>query len=149
PLEAERLLDAFTQSTNDEVGLAVVAALSASPAKASLRVAALRPRLEKYGPAVQREAERLYATLDEDAAKQQARLEQMLASLLPGDVRRGQAVFNGQKAVCSACHAVGYVGGKVGPDLTVIGRVRTERDLLESIVFPSASFVRGYEPVTV
>jgi putative heme-binding domain-containing protein len=27
--------------------------------------------------------------------------------------------------------------------------VRTERDLLEAIVYPSASFVRGYEPVVV
>src|SRR5262249_25866721 len=34
-------------------------------------------------------------------------------------------------------------------DLTRIGQLRTERDLLESIVFPSASFVRSYEPVLV
>ena len=27
--------------------------------------------------------------------------------------------------------------------------VRTERDLLESVIFPSASFVRSYEPVRV
>ena len=44
---------------------------------------------------------------------------------------------------------MGYLGGKVGPDLTRIGGVRTERDLLEAIVFPSASFVRSYEPVKV
>src|SRR2546422_3761137 len=30
-----------------------------------------------------------------------------------------------------------------------IGQVRTERDLLESIVYPSASFVRSYEPLMV
>ena len=41
------------------------------------------------------------------------------------------------------------MGGRIGPDLTSIGRVRGERDLLESIVFPSASFARGYEPVVV
>jgi putative heme-binding domain-containing protein len=44
---------------------------------------------------------------------------------------------------------MGYVGGTVGPDLTRIGGIRTERDLLESIVFPNASFVRSYEPVRV
>jgi putative heme-binding domain-containing protein len=44
---------------------------------------------------------------------------------------------------------LGYLGGKVGPDLTTIGTVRTERDLLESIVYPSASFVRSYEPFVV
>ena len=43
----------------------------------------------------------------------------------------------------------GYVGGKVGPDLTHVGRIRSERDLLESILLPSASFVRSYEPVLV
>src|SRR5262249_33507404 len=66
-----------------------------------------------------------------------------------GDVRRGMVVFNSSKASCIACHTIGYVGGKLGPDLTRIGSIRTERDLLESIVFPNASFVRGYEPVYV
>ena len=45
--------------------------------------------------------------------------------------------------------AIGYLGGTIGPDLTHIARIRQERDLLESIVFPSASFVRSYEPVKV
>ena len=44
---------------------------------------------------------------------------------------------------------MGYLGGKVGPDLTRIGGVRSERDLLEAIAFPSASFVRSYESVKV
>ena len=38
--------------------------------------------------------------------------------------------------------------GKLGPD-ELIGQIRTERDLLEAIVFPNASFVRGYEPLQV
>jgi putative heme-binding domain-containing protein len=42
-----------------------------------------------------------------------------------------------------------YVGGRIGPDLSKIGTIRTPRDLLEAIVLPSASFVRSYEPVTV
>ena len=58
-------------------------------------------------------------------------------------------MFNGTKAQCASCHKIGYVGGLVGPDLTRVGGIRTERDLLESIVFPSASFVRSYEPVRV
>jgi putative heme-binding domain-containing protein len=37
----------------------------------------------------------------------------------------------------------------MGPDLTHIGKVRTARDLLESIVYPSSNFVRSYEPVTL
>ena len=84
-----------------------------------------------------------------DVAKQRARLEELLATLQGGDVRRGQAVFNSTKASCSACHAIGYMGGNVGPDLTHIAKIRNERDLLESIVFPSASIVRSYEPVAI
>ncbi|MEO8351961.1 MAG: dehydrogenase, partial [Chthoniobacteraceae bacterium] len=66
-----------------------------------------------------------------------------------GDIRRGQAVFNSTKAGCFACHGFGYIRGSLGPDLTSVGRIRTERDLLEAIVYPSASFVRSYEPVVV
>ena len=58
-------------------------------------------------------------------------------------------MFNSPKTQCIACHNLGYVGGKTGPDLTRIGAIRNERDLLESIVFPSASFVRSYEPLSV
>jgi len=149
PLETERLLDAFASSTDEQVGLALVSALKASPARSSLRVETLKPRLAKFPPVVQQQAEQLYAMLEADAAKQKGRLEQLLASLKDGDVRRGQAVFNSSKAACSACHAIGYLGGKVGPDLTHIGKIRSERDLLEAIVFPSASLVRSYEPVQV
>ena len=33
--------------------------------------------------------------------------------------------------------------------MTKIGSVRAERDLLEAIVFPSASLVRSFEPIAV
>ncbi len=76
-------------------------------------------------------------------------MNELLAQLKEGDIRRGQAVFNSPKTACATCHTMGYLGGKVGPDLTTIGTVRTERDLLESIIYPSASFVRSYEPFLV
>ena len=84
-----------------------------------------------------------------DPAQQRARLEELSAAIKDGDVRRGHQVFNSAKAACITCHAMGYVGGTLGPDLSRIGQIRTERDLLEAIVFPSASFVRSYEPVNV
>ena len=72
-----------------------------------------------------------------------------MTTLSAGDVRRGQLVFHSEKAACFSCHAIGYRGGNVGPDLTKIGSVRAERDLMEAIVFPSASFVRSFEPIAV
>ncbi len=149
PLELNRLLDAFISCGDEKVGLALLSALKGSPARASLRVESLKPRLAQFGPAVQRRADELYVVLQGDVSKQTARLEQLLSSLKEGDVRRGQVVFNSSKASCSACHAIGYLGGNVGPDLTHIGKIRAERDLLESIVFPSASLVRSYEPIQV
>jgi putative heme-binding domain-containing protein len=149
PMEMTRLLEAFAQSTDEEVGRRLIEALTASPGRAAVRPEMLKPLLTKYGPAVLKLGEGLLASFDMDAEKQKARLEDMLVKMPAGDVRRGQAVFNGTKAVCASCHAIGYLGGNAGPDLTRIGGIRTERDLLESIVFPSASFVRGYEPMIV
>jgi putative heme-binding domain-containing protein len=149
PMEADRLLEAFSRSTDEKVGKAFLAALKESPARGSLRVEAIRQQLAKYPAAVHRQAEELYSQLDADAGKQKERLEKMLASLTGGDIRRGQKVFHNPKAACAACHAIGYLGGKIGPDLTKIGGIRTERDLLEAIVFPSASLVRSYEPILV
>ncbi|HBB75915.1 MAG TPA: hypothetical protein DC048_15895, partial [Planctomycetaceae bacterium] len=65
------------------------------------------------------------------------------------DPARGHAVFLSNKAACTTCHAMAYAGGRIGPDLSKIGAIRTPRDLLEAIVLPSASFVRSYEPVVV
>ena len=98
---------------------------------------------------MQAAAEALYAKLNVDAAKQKAQVDELLTKVSSGDVRRGQLVFHSEKAACFTCHAIGYRGGNVGPDLTKVGQVRTERDLLEAIVFPSASFIRSYEPVVV
>ncbi|HEV3004426.1 MAG TPA: hypothetical protein VGX78_08180, partial [Pirellulales bacterium] len=149
PLEVDRLLGAFEQSTDDAVGMRLLEALGTAPALSALRVETLKPRLAKFGAPVQERAEVLYARLNIGAAEQKARLEELLASLPQGEVRRGQAIFKGTKAACASCHAIGYLGGRLGPDLTRIGATRTDRDLLEAIVFPSASFVRSYEPLLV
>jgi putative membrane-bound dehydrogenase-like protein len=149
PLEIGRLLAPYEQSSDEETGLKLVAALSEAKSARSLRGDMVKPRLAKFSARVQKEAEPLLARLDPDAGAQRKRLEELLAALPPGDVRRGQAIFNSQKTACATCHAIGYAGGDVGPDLTRIGSVRNERDLLESIVFPSASFVQSYDPVLV
>src|SRR5439155_25978964 len=124
PLEVDRLLAAFEQTTDEAVGERLLAALKLSRSRSGLRPDALRQRLAKYSPAVRKRAEELAATLDADAGKQRAKLEQMLSSLEKGDIRRGQAVFNSPKAACSSCHAIDYLCGNIGTDLARIVRMR-------------------------
>jgi putative membrane-bound dehydrogenase-like protein len=149
PLDLDRILAAFAQTKDDAVGRALLAALNNPALRSSLRADQVKERVKHFGPAVQKEAEKLYAALNAEYEQQRAKLDEVAKTLKPGDIRRGQAVFNSTKTSCIACHTIGYVGGKIGPDLTRIGSIRQERDLLESILFPSASFVRSYEPLTV
>ncbi|MFN0069139.1 MAG: dehydrogenase, partial [Limisphaerales bacterium] len=151
PVEFGRLLEAFDPGGDEALGAKLLAALKDSSTARALPPGQLRPHFAKFPEATRRAAEAWLATLDADAAQQSARLDALLAELkaLPADVRRGQAVFNSDRAVCAACHKIGYLGGDVGPDLTSISQARGERDLLEAVVYPSLSFVRSYEPVIV
>lgn len=147
--ERVKYFNLFDRTRSEAVGLALVKALNTPEMRAKIRTEQIKPILDKYPDAVKAEAAKLYAELDKARAGEIAKFESLVKELPPGDIRRGQVVFHSQKANCKACHTIGYVGGKVGPDLTKIGGIRTDRDLLESIVFPSASFVRSYEPVRV
>ncbi len=149
PLELNRLLSVFESSTDEGVGTKLVAALKQSPVLTSLRVDAVKQRLAKFPASVQQQAEALYAAINLEAAKQKERLDEMVAHVGEGDIRRGQLVFANSKAACVACHAIGYKGGNIGPDLSRVGKIRSERDLLEALLFPSVSFVRSYEPVLI
>ena len=149
PLELSKLLGAFEENTDETIGVKLIASLKQSKALASLPPDSLKTVLAKFPASVQTQGAELMATINVDAAKQQARLNELLASLKDGDIRRGQTIFNSPKTACSTCHAIGYLGGNLGPDLTRIGAIRKDRDLLESIIYPSASFVRSYEPMVV
>jgi putative membrane-bound dehydrogenase-like protein len=90
-------------------------------------------------------AAKLQHLLTQRQAGQAARLRQLTPLLQGGDPERGRAVFFGKKVACASCHSLGNQGGKVGPDLTRIGAVRSGPDLLEAVVVPSASIAQGYE----
>jgi putative heme-binding domain-containing protein len=149
PLELNKLLSAFERFNDEAVGRKLVGDLKTATAFNSLRADRIKTLFSKYPEDVQQDAEPLIAALNADSAKQAAHLDELLASLNGGDRDRGQKIFVSAKASCSACHCIGYLGGHVGPDLTKIGQVRNRRDLLEAIVYPSASFVRGFEPMIV
>jgi putative membrane-bound dehydrogenase-like protein len=147
PLEVNKLVGAFVRGDETATGVALLDALAQSPALPSLRIDLLRHALLNYDAAVADRIAAIEALVNVDAAAQRARIEELLPAMASGDVRRGHAVFNSAKASCSACHRMGYGGGDTGPELSKIGEIRTERDLLESILFPSLSFVRSYEPM--
>jgi putative heme-binding domain-containing protein len=149
PLEFNRLLEPFDRSADDALGLKLISSLKKSPSLASLRLDLLREALAKYGPNVQRGVTELESLVNVDAGAQRKRIEELLPLLAKGDIRRGHAVFYSSKATCSSCHRLGYAGGTTGPELTHVGKTRTERDILESILFPSLSFVRSYEPMLI
>ena len=149
PVEVGKVLPAFAKSIDEKVGLAFVTTLGDPALRNVVRAEMVKPILDKYPKPVRDEADKLYMLLAQARRGEQDKLERLLKEMPTGDIRRGQIVFNGAKGQCVSCHKIGYVGGLAGPDLTRIGGIRNERDLLEAIVFPSASFVRSYEPVKV
>ena len=83
-------------------------------------------------------------------AQQKARLSELAKFLPRGNPRRGEKLFfDANKSLCLQCHQKGDLGTHLGPDLTKIGAIRSKRDLLEAVVYPSASLARYYELVHV
>lgn len=69
---------------------------------------------------------------------------------IPGDAARGRAIFEG-KGGCIACHRVQGAGGRLGPDLTAIGRQRRAVELQQALLDPQAEVApsnRFYRIVT-
>lgn len=149
PMELRRLMEMFARSKDSQVGFRLVDALGKSPVASSLTIERLRQQLAGFGDTVRRRAKPLFAEIERDNREKILQLESIVKLVDGGDIRRGQQVFHNSKAACLSCHGMGYLGGRLGPDLTRIGNIRTERDLLESILFPNLSFVRSYEPTTI
>lgn len=149
PLEIERVIAAFKRSDNSAVGLLAIDNLKECSAANSLPADRIKAAFAHFPKEVGQRAEQWMESVATSKEEQLAGLNDLLAGLPPGDIRRGQQLFHGTKVSCFACHAMGYLGGNSGPDLTRIGRIRSDRDMLEAILYPSASFVRSYEPYQV
>src|SRR5207247_3523851 len=66
-----------------------------------------------------------------------------------GDSARGEKVFRRPELGCVTCHAIGGVGGKVGPDLTSIGASAPVDYLVESLFYPNRKIKEGYHAVVL
>ena len=139
------LISAFKNNKSEQVGVALVAALSASPDRLdNVSEEELKGLLNAYSQKVKSSANPLLTKLAEKNAGRLAELTKLETSLTRGDVASGAKIFFG-KGICSSCHAVAGKGAIFGPDLTNIGQIRSGHDILEAILYPSASFAREYE----
>ncbi|MFV1995009.1 MAG: HEAT repeat domain-containing protein, partial [Verrucomicrobiales bacterium] len=149
PVELGALLKVFARTRDAETGLALVAALKESGALGSVAVTELQRLLNRFPPEVYAEAQPLVDDLLALAKEREVRLEALAANLESGDAGRGKALFETGMGACITCHVVGGAGRAVGPELSRIGRIRTGRDLLESILYPSATLARDFEPFEI
>ncbi len=148
-MELRPLLELFAKSTDAAVGSMLVDSLLESPAATSLFPEQITAALSGFGADVTAQATPLLEQIEEENRTKVERINTVMELLPKADIRRGIRVFQSAAAACSVCHQRGYLGGDIGPDLDNIGKARGERDLLESILFPSLTFVRNYEPAAI
>jgi putative membrane-bound dehydrogenase-like protein len=147
PLTVGILLQEFSSDLSSDLASAVLKSLKRLPEEFRLPKAELLAFLESTPEPLRTDVQKFvdgrFETTNEVA------LQQRQSSLFPGDAVRGREVFFRKTTACASCHTVAEQGGKVGPDLTKIGAIRKQRDLLEAIMFPSVSFARGYNSWTI
>ena len=84
------------------------------------------------------------------AEKSDDPMEQFAEVLYGGNPGKGWEVFYQHEAAqCVRCHSVFEVGGNAGPNLKGVATRLTRKELLESIVAPSASLANGYGVVSI
>lgn len=145
PIEMTALFDLFPVIGNEEQATKVADAVIASPAFPNLAVSRLRKIFGPYESTVGQKLEAKIAEAEQQQAQREQRIDALLAGIDKADPENGKAIFTSGKGTCMVCHSVGDVGGKVGPNLTTIGRIRTARDLFESVLFPSESIARDFD----
>lgn len=149
PMMLPELVRPFLYVRNDQVCDAFLEAMNESSGLVNVPMHQFSDIIKKYPKEYLARANGLLDKIIEHESKKYEKLDGLLPLLKTGNAKRGELVFFSEKSKCAICHRVGKKGGLIGPDLTTIGANRSARDLLESIVFPSASLVRQYEPYTI
>ena len=149
PMDLPLLLPAFDRTKDAEVGKALAAALPESKGIGNANPTELARLFNHFPPEVAKLIEPTVATLQARKDQQAARLADLEPQLESGDAERGKAFYLAGKGACITCHQIGKNGRAVGPNLSTIGRIRTGRDFLESILYPSESIARDFESFQV
>jgi putative heme-binding domain-containing protein len=144
-------LPVFARAGDREVGLALVDALERNPSAEVLSPAEMDRALEKQPADVKERSRALRARLAARQAEKAAYLARLSAELTPlrGDADAGHELFLSQRLGCYGCHRAVGRGGTVGPDLSRVGRFRTQAELLEAIVFPDLTVAPEYRSFLV
>jgi putative heme-binding domain-containing protein len=148
PIELRELTKLLRRTSPKEVAAAeaLTTAIARNPALISQQESVYRTALSEQPPKLFEQIilpARLAAEAGMDLKKRE--LGAIAEAATHGVPARGQALFASGKGTCIACHKIGELGRAIGPDLSKIGAIRTERDLAESIVFPSSTLARDYE----
>lgn len=149
PMMLRDLIKPYLRNRDPEVIQSFLDAMAGAKSFLSLPPHEYSNIIKRYPDRYRDQANQLLDQLKQHDQQKLARLDQLLPLLAKGDPIHGRTIFFAEKSKCAVCHRIGQKGGKIGPDLTTIGRNRSARDLLESIVYPSASLVRQYEPFTL
>lgn len=146
PLEL-KILTGLLGKTRDPVAARTLAqAVSRNPALGSQQESVYRTALSNQEPALFESI--VLPSLQRANARYEAKrfsLGPLAERLRTANADRGREVFLSGKGACSGCHQIGDAGRAIGPDLSRIGGIRSGRDLLESILFPSNTLARDYE----
>ncbi|HYE29829.1 MAG TPA: PVC-type heme-binding CxxCH protein [Methylomirabilota bacterium] len=133
----------------------------ASPLARAVSQQTLTPLVARAGMRVAREAGRnepelvlaLARNLDTAGEIQEltpAEMQALAAKVSQsGNAARGEQIYRRPELACVACHAIGGIGGKVGPDLTSIGASAPMDYIIESLLFPNRKIKEGYHAVSV
>lgn len=71
------------------------------------------------------------------------------ALLQEGDAGQGKLLFASKRLNCGQCHSYDGTRSKAGPDLLGIGEKFGRREIIDSVLTPSAKIADGYETLTV
>ena len=147
PVELKELLTLLKATKEEEVLRAMITELAKNPALISQQESIYRTALadkptDLFENILLPAYRKGYDAID---AKKRQLAPLADKAVAAGDAKAGRAVYESGKGTCIACHKIGAFGRPIGPDLSHIGAIRTERDLLESILFPSNTLSRDYE----
>lgn len=147
--QLQELIRPYQRTSDTEICASFLTALEGSREFVALQPFEFSDVIKRFPQDLLPRANELLDRLEAVQQEKIQRLDNLLPLLESANAERGRELFFAEKTRCATCHRVGEQGKEIGPNLTTIGANRAARDLLESIVFPSSTIVRDYEPYTI